>query len=201
MKNFESKLLVLRIKLEYVKPFIIRKVLVRNTISFEKLHHIIQISMGWENYHLYSFKYKDIYIEDRHAEGGFFSKPKRAHKIKIAEFLNETKDKIKYTYDFGDNWEHQISVSKVLPDDPAIKYPECLMAQRACPPEDCGGTYGYYEILNALASREEGIDEDDEFEEDDEDEYNDILEWLGDDYNPESVDIKEINKGLKSIKM
>ncbi|MCF7912060.1 MAG: plasmid pRiA4b ORF-3 family protein [Candidatus Cloacimonetes bacterium] len=196
--KYEPKLLLLRIKLEYIRPFIVRKVVVRNTISFADLHDIIQITMGWENEHLYSFSKGNIYIDDDHGDDekdDFFNLfPSRnkylsASNNPIARFLNEPKDKVKYEYDFGDSWLHQISVSKVLENDPRLIHPVCKKASRACPPEDCGGVYGYYRILNALNSEEK--DEDDES----------YLEWVGEDYNPEFTDIDIINSWLRKIKM
>ncbi len=55
-----------------------------------------------------------------------------------------------YTYDFGDGWEHSILVEKILPKDPKVSYPLCLKTKRACPPEDCGGAWGYMEFLEAI---------------------------------------------------
>lgn len=190
-KIYAPKLLVLRIKLEHIRPFVIRKVIVRNTITFHTLHEIIQHAMGWGNYHLYEFKIGDYVIDYEDSGFNFFSRTKRipSKKTPIARFLNETKDKIKYTYDFGDSWEHVISVSKVMENDPKVKYPKCIKASRACPPEDCGGVGGYYSLIEAL--QDENPDE----------EAQEYLEWVGEDYDPENVDIDFINELLSIIKM
>jgi len=199
--KYEPKLLVLRIKLERLRPFIVRKVIVRNTISFEQLHDIIQIAMGWEEEHLYSFFKGDIHIDDEGINDddiftlftAFSSNIRNKHlssaKTPIAKFLNEAKDKVMYEYDFGDSWLHKVSVSKVMEDDPNTTHPVCKKATRACPPEDCGGVYGYFRILEVLESEEK--DEDDE-------EY---IEWVGEDFDPEFVDLVMINSGLEDIEM
>ncbi|MCF7919661.1 MAG: plasmid pRiA4b ORF-3 family protein [Candidatus Cloacimonetes bacterium] len=190
-ETYLPQLLVLRIKMADIRPMISRNILVRNTLSFDKLHLIIQIAMGWENYHLYQFMKGDIMIDNEADEAMMFSRFKRmpSRTTPIAAFLNAPKDKIKYEYDFGDSWLHEISVSKVLPDDPEIKNPVCQKASRACPPEDCGGVGGYYEIMEML-NGEDIVEEEDN-----------LREWLGEDYDPEFVDIEDINKLLKKIKM
>ena len=203
--KYEPKLLVLRIKLEYIRPFIVRKVIVRNTISFELLHDIIQISMGWQNEHLYSFSKGDIHIDDegvveseavddiRDLFTDVFSNRRNKHlssaETPIARFLNEAKDKFMYEYDFGDSWLHQISVSKVMEDDPSIKHPVCKTAKRACPPEDCGGVYGYSLIMKAFGAEEK--DEEDE-------EY---IDWVDEDFDPEFANTRIINCMLEKIEM
>ncbi len=189
--KYEPKLLVLRIKLANIKPYILREVYVRNTISFQDLHDIIQIAMGWENEHLYEFRIDDIRIVDDIKEV-FPSKRFQtidAASTTIARFLNKTSDKIKYEYDFGDSWLHEISVTKVMTNDPKLYYPVCIKVARACPPEDCGGFYGYTRILDALNSKER--DEDDES----------LLEWVGENYDPKFVDANGINSRLKKLKM
>jgi hypothetical protein len=187
-RDFEPQLIELLIKLMHIEPAIYRSVLVRNTITFERLHEIIQVCMGWQNYHLYSFKKGDIYMEDRFAEIEPYSRKKFfAHKYQIANFLEKPGDTIEYVYDFGDNWLHNISVSKVSPDNKRIKHPKCLIAERACPPEDCGGVGGYYYLMNVLFSQE----------------YNEdrlsMLEWLGGEYKPEYTSLNKINNELKNI--
>jgi len=80
-----------------------------------------------------------------------------------------------YTYDFGDNWEHRVLVEKILPAEPGKTCPLCLAGKRACPPEDCGGVWGYQELLVALADPQHP----------DHDQYR---EWVPEDFDPESFD-------------
>ncbi len=95
-----------------------------------------------------------------------------------------------YTYDFGDNWEHTVVVEKILPhpnlDSNEIFEPRCITAKRACPPEDCGGMYGYDHLLEVLNGP-------------DSDEKQELIEWIGDDYDSEKVDLEEINIVLSNI--
>ncbi len=85
-----------------------------------------------------------------------------------------------YVYDFGDNWEHKIRLEKILPGEKCAVYPVCIKGKRACPPEDCGGLWGYSDILEAL--------EDPDNEEDEE-----LLDWVGEDFDPEHFDRAEVS--------
>ena len=103
-------------------------------------------------------------------------------KNKITEFLIEKGQKALYTYDFGDNWEHEIEIVDVLKKEKGIRYPKCLDGRRNGPPEDCGGIPGYEDVIDALTGKGKS-------------EYEDLLEWLGD-YDPEKFDIDKINKAI-----
>ena len=85
-----------------------------------------------------------------------------------------------YTYDFGDNWEHKIPLEKILPRDKNIEYPACIAGKRACPPEDCGGIWGYEEFLEAINNP-------------DHEEHEEMLEWVGGEFDPEHFDVSEVS--------
>lgn len=167
------------------KPEIWRRFLVSDFWSFHRLHRIIQEVMGWENYHLYYFEVGKTHIEppcdDYYPsdEGD-----KNAKTTRIFEFIEEKGQKFKYEYDFGDGWEHSIILEKILPPDNQIQTPECIAGKRNCPPEDCGGIWGYSDMLDILKQP-------------DHEEYESYSEWLGDEFDPEYFDKDEINKMLK----
>lgn len=104
-------------------------------------------------------------------------------KIKLSEWLQAPKSKVWYEYDFGDTWMHEVKVKKVIPSDPKMHYPCLIDGANACPPEDCGGMGGYYNLLEILANPKD-------------EEHEDMLEWLGiespTDFNPEHFDKKDI---------
>ena len=105
-------------------------------------------------------------------------------KIRIDQVLRKTKDKLLYEYDFGDGWEHDVVVEKVLPIVSGNKrYPMVTGGRHACPPEDCGGIPGFYRLLEILGKP-------------DHPEHEELLEWLGDEYNPEHFDIQEVNRAF-----
>ncbi|MEK6947549.1 MAG: plasmid pRiA4b ORF-3 family protein [Nanoarchaeota archaeon] len=175
-----AQIIQLKITLEGIFPKIWRRFLVKDNITFQKLHDIIQIVMGWGNYHLYGF-YVDkekIGLPDPH----FDNEQLNAKKIKIKDKLS-VKQKFGYVYDFGDNWEHMLTVEKIL-DDKETAIPVCLEGERAGPPEDCGSYPGYYELMNIRGNKKHP-------------EYKErIVEWLGEDFDFEKFNLNEINKEL-----
>ena len=179
-----SRILQLKISLVGLKPMIWRRLLVEDSISFYKLHNIIQKAMGWENYHLFEFDQGSLYIGI--PEGGDYSSEiKDSKKIKLSHVFTEEKQILNYIYDFGDSWKHKILVEKILVKDHLQKYPLCIDGNRSCPPEDCGGVWGYEEMLEIKSDKSHP-----EYEEK-------IVEWLGEDFDPEKFDIEEVNKLLK----
>ena len=103
--------------------------------------------------------------------------------VTLAEVCPEVKRKLTYDYDFGDGWEHIIEVQKIEPPKPGFAYPVCLAGRKACPPEDCGGIFGYYHMLEAVADPEhEG--------------HEDYADWLDEDFDPDAFDIDEANAML-----
>lgn len=228
-----SKILQLNISLNNIKPEIWRRFLVEDNISFEKLNNIIQIVMGWENYHLYEFKIDNESIipeEEGYnlAESSFkklFSSPefikmleqkdlgkgsasldinkmnkilknieknqtKKQHEVttKINQLIKSDNQKFNYLYDFGDNWRHNIVVEKIFEKDDSQKYPVCLAGKRNCPPEDCGSVHGYEHLLEVRKNKKHK-------------EYKElIVEWLGEDYDPELFIVDWVNARLHGKK-
>ncbi len=174
-----TNILKLRITIPDIEPEIWREIVVENNITFKKLHEIIQLSFGWTNSHLYNFDVNGILFSMPDKE---FENNDLDVKNKINEFLIEKGQKAFYTYDFGDNWEHEIKIVDILKKEKGIRYPKCLDGKRNGPPEDCGGIPGYEDVIDALTGKDKS-------------EYEDRLEWLGD-YDPEKFDIDEINKAI-----
>lgn len=143
-------ILQLKIQLLGLKPAVWRRVLIDNSITFHQLHKILQEVMGWSDYHLYRFNLdedEEIGIPDPDDE----MIVKDSRRLKVKGVLNEPKQKIVYTYDFGDDWEHLITFEKIL--DNAEKVPVCIAGERNCPPEDSGGVWGYEDLLKIRKTR------------------------------------------------
>ncbi len=143
----------LKISIKGAKPPIWRRVLVEPTIKFSELHNIIQDMFNWEDYHLYMFMSKKASYTSRESLeevmfGGNKELPSDEYSIKTE--LNDIKDNIKYIYDFGDSWKHDIVLEKILPYDSKINYPICTGGRREGPMEDSGGIYYYNEIVQAI---------------------------------------------------
>jgi pRiA4b ORF-3-like protein len=109
-----------------------------------------------------------------------------ARPVILAALVRGEKSKLLYEYDFGDSWEHELLVEKILPRDEGKRYPVCLTGKRACPPEDCGGVWGYASFLEALHDPEHP-------------EHEEMLEWIGGEFDPEAFDLDEVNVELQRL--
>jgi hypothetical protein len=166
-----------KITLKGIRPPIWRRIQVPDTYSFWDLHVAIQDAMGWMDYHLHEFIVSDPGGGDRvrigvpDPEYGLQTVlPEEKHFI--ADWFSPEGDPALYTYDFGDDWEHKVKLEKILPREEGEDYPRCMGGKRACPPEDCGGPWGYRRMLEVLA--DPGNEE-----------YEDMLEWLVGGFEPE----------------
>lgn len=140
-----------RIDLKGTKPPVWRRILVPESYSFWDLHIAIQDAMGWSGYHLYEFEVAcpphglkvRIGIPDEDSAWEILPCWKEA----IADYFSPRRSVGLYVYDFGDNWEHALRLERILPRESGVRYPVCIAGRRACPPEDCGGVWGYQELL------------------------------------------------------
>lgn len=199
----------LKITLRGSKPPIWRQVAVPSDIRLSNLHDVIQVVMGWTDSHLHQFIVQDQrpkptsveirslgrsgqwdklaermqrerYLSDPQAE---LENAEDERKVKLSELAPTVKNKFIYEYDFGDGWEHLIEVVKIYPPAEGVKYPICLAGKLACPPDDCGGLGGYYNMLEVVKDPKH-------------EDYENVLEWIGEDFDPERFDIDEINAAL-----
>jgi hypothetical protein len=174
----------LKILLVDSEPEIFRRVLVAGDTTLDLLHLIIQTAMGWTNSHLHEFFIKGVSYADPDPE---MEDSEDESAFSLQEVAPRTRNVIRYAYDFGDDWEHKITVEKIVEDDERYAgYPVCIEGQYANPPEDSGGIYGYYENLEVLKDPMH-------------EEYEDILEWMGGDFDPDEFNIEEVNKTLKKM--
>jgi len=178
----ETNVYQVKISLDGIKPPIWRRLLVENDITLDEFHEIILDVMGWEGAHLYSFDIDGFTYESNYDEE-FFTGDYETEEILLSDVIKREKQKFKYTYDFGDNWQHTIIIEKILPFDNEQDYPFCIKGKRNCPPEDCGGIWGYQNFLKAISDKNNP-------------EREELLDWLGDEYDPEEFDIDQINSFL-----
>lgn len=137
--------------------------------------------MGWTNSHLHQFvKDKKFYSEP---EEDSYSKFIDYRKIRLNQIVTKEKESFSYEYDFGDGWEHKIVLEKILKNHKQ-KYPTCIDGKRNCPPEDCGGPFGYENLIDALTNSKH-------------EDHKEMMEWIGGGFDTEYFDIEEINEMLK----
>lgn len=181
-----GSLLQLKIELASIKPPIWRRVVVPETITLAKLHHVIQAVMGWTNSHLHEFEIAGERYGVSDPDDLFGEPITSEARAKLGRSLAGMKT-FRYVYDFGDDWEHKIKVEKVLPLD-AYPVPAYLDGANACPPEDVGGPYAYPDFLETMADPAHP-------------EHENLLDWHGGPFDPAALDSEAINRRLQRIKL
>ena len=149
-KASPSEIHQLKITLRYIQPPVWRRVEVPKDITLAKLHRILQVAMGWYDSHLHQFIVGKNYYGEPSLDEFSELDLKDERKVRLGQVLSKPKQRMVYEYDFGDGWEHDIVLEKVLPPDSNTRYPVCLEGAQACPPEDCGGVGGYENFLDAI---------------------------------------------------
>ncbi|MGE0825652.1 MAG: plasmid pRiA4b ORF-3 family protein [Candidatus Binatia bacterium] len=184
----ETQIYQLKITLKDFRPAIWRQVHVASTMSLETLHGVIQLAMGWTNSHMHQFKVGKTYYGTTYPDDfDGTTTTKDEGKVTVGEVLKKPKAKLVYEYDFGDGWEHEVVLEKILSPEAGVAYPRCISGQRACPPEDCGGVWGYANLLEALQDPEHP-------------EHEELSEWLGDNFDPEAFAPERVNRALRRIR-
>jgi len=185
-----KRLYQFKITLKDIQPPIWRRIQVKDC-SLDKLHEHIQTAMGWTNSHLHQFKIEGVLHGDPDllCEGWQDETPPvNSLHTKVSKLIPEDgkRFRFEYEYDFGDGWEHEVIFEECLRAETGGRYPICTEGQRACPPEDVGGTYGYEEYLEAMADPEH-------------EEHESFTRWRGP-FDPEEFDAgvtaKRMRRGL-----
>ena len=176
-----------KILLKGIRPPVWRRIQVPENYTFWDLHVAIQDAMGWWDAHLHVFEMlnpkKGIEVEIGIPDDEFADSD---HKIlagwkqKISKYFSAQNDSALYIYDFGDDWEHELKLEKILARDMQKDYPICLAGRRACPPEDCGGPPGYADLIEALSDPEH-------------DAHEAMVEWVGGEFDPAYFKVNEVN--------
>lgn len=169
----------LKISLAHVRPLVWRRIQVPADIRLGRLHDILQICMGWQDCHLHLFVTRQANYGVPDPDSSHIEDERPVRLDRIADIG----DTLGYEYDFGDGWLHEVKVEKSLFADNNKYYPLCLAGNRACPPEDCGGPPGYQRLLRILRNPEHR-------------EYEDMLGWAGEDFDPKAFNLVEINRHL-----
>lgn len=173
----------LKITLTGIRPPIWRRVLVASDITLAGLHDVIQAAMGWYDSHLHEFEIGGQRYGNLSHFAGEDPEMRNETLTRLATIAPNAKDRFGYMYDFGDSWQHDILVEAVLPPEPGASYPVCVTGKRACPPEDCGGVWGYVDLLEALADPANP-------------DHADLTEWMGGPFDPAAFDLAECNRRL-----
>jgi hypothetical protein len=178
----------LKVTLLGTNPPIWRRLLVPADMTLAQLHDVLQVAMGWEDGHMHEFssgqrRFGRPDPEDR-PMGLTSSENQRA--VRLSRILVRVGSKAIYTYDFGDSWEHSIVLEKRLPVDLNAVYPVCTDGQLACPPEDCGGIPGFYDLVEALGDPNH-------------ERHEEMLDWIGD-FDPQAFSVDQVNRMLARMR-
>jgi len=177
----------LKITLRGSKPPIWRRLQVPGNIKLNRLHEVFQAAMGWADSHLHQFIDPPV-IYSVPSEDDFPGVERLdERRFHLADLVRREKASFLYEYDFGDSWVHHVVVEKIVPAGPEKKRAICLAGKKACPPEDCGGIWGYYELLEVLNDSTH-------------ESHQEMLDWLGEPFNPDRFDLQEVNDILGSLK-
>jgi hypothetical protein len=177
---------VLRVTIAGSKPPIWRELSVPADCTLESLHRIIQIAFDWGNDHLHSFTVNSVEYTAQDMEADYGEEAADGDSVCLYELNLQAKQKFSYLYDFGDSWEHEIKVSKIIPPGEAqwdLSRPRCLGGRRAGPLEDSGGIWGYESMLEILKDPHHK-------------DYETVYEWAGD-IDPEYFSLEDINALLE----
>jgi hypothetical protein len=179
VNNYQIKVQLLGV----TKPPIWRQIQVPSDITLYLLHCCIQGAMGWLDGHLHQFIVGDQLYGIPYDDYGIETKDGRKKTLKTV--LKKVGDYMDYEYDFGDGWVHRITLEKILPTNPTQKSLVLLKGKGACPPEDCGGIWGYENLKEVMKNP-------------DHEEYQHLSDWLGgiEEWDANEFDLEEHQEGM-----
>ena len=185
MTKKSNKLYQIKISLIGAKPPIWRRLLIDPDTTFQDLHRIIQLAMGWQVSHLHLFQAQDgRLLGDLAEDEDSMLNVEDESAVAVSSLLAREGQALMYEYDFGDSWEHDVKLEKILPGDQEEPLPRCVKAVRQCPPEDVGGLPGFYDFLEAMEDAAHP-------------EHDAMLQWRGGEwFDPDYVNLNQINEDL-----
>ena len=191
-KDKKYKSYIIKVTIKNTHPPVWRRLQIPAGITFHELNAIIQLAFNWSGYHLYSFEIGNLLIEiPDDIFDDFDYKVINSKRTKVDKYFDEI-EKLEYTYDFGDNWIHNIQIENVAESEEKLKNPVCLKAKMASLPEDCGGPWGYEDLLDVINNPKDKR-------------YQDMKDWLEQGYSVwyddrTYVDLNRINRELEAYK-
>lgn len=184
LPNYGERRLIVTVAIEGIEPPVWRRLEVENTLSFTEFHHVLQTALGWENTHLFEFGAGDHRIGMEADIGPFGPPVLPADHVELGHVIGRRKS-FSYTYDFGDDWRHRITIERRLVSDPKACPVELLDGARACPPEDCGGLPGYAALITALQHPRRAASKE--------------LHAVYGRYDPEAFDLDRVRKDVRAM--
>jgi hypothetical protein len=177
----------LHVELQDVVPRVWRRVVVPESVTLARLHVVLQWAMGWTNSHLHEYQVGTKRYGMADPEWLDDDPPVDERRVKLKTLVQAGVRRFVYQYDFGDGWDHTVTVEDLLhPESPGRRI-RCLAGENACPPEDVGGSSGYADFLEAIADPSH-------------EEHEACLTWVGYPFDPAAFDINAVNQRLQQIR-
>jgi hypothetical protein len=176
----------IKMTLNGIDPRIWRRIQTEDC-TLAEVHEIIQVTMGWEFEHLYLFTIGGVDYSDLEMTSDEEAEDACDTRLSAVLPTENRRPRFSYEYDFGDQWIHQMIVEERLPPQQGVNYPICLAGQRACPPEDCGGPWGYSDFVKAITNPEH-------------ESHEELLEWVGGEFDSERFDLEAVNNELQRMR-
>lgn len=175
----------LKIQLNGSEPPVWRRIQVLGDTALDRLHDIIQVAMGWDGEHHYQFIINEHYYSSDDL-GHSFDRSE-AHQVTLGQLIKRAKTTFLYEYDLSDGWEHEVAVEQLRPisDLDAQQLPFCMAGENACPPEDCGGIFGYFELLSILKDPKHPA-------------YQEMVDTYGQ-LDPRQFELEQVQRSLKIL--
>jgi pRiA4b ORF-3-like protein len=188
MRTQNTSIYQFKITLLGTEPAIWRRFQVSSNLSLAQFHGVIQAVMGWSDYHLHEFRIGQYRFgitdpgDDSLQKSGWRDETT----ARLVDVFGESVREAEYLYDFGDHWLHKLAFEIALQPEPAVPYPICVDGDFHCPPEDCGGPGGFYDMLKIIRNPNH-------------EEYQETMEWLGRPFSPEAFSVYEVNQRLAGL--
>lgn len=173
----------LKITLRTVKPPVWRRIVVGSDLTLGELAAVLEAAMGWLGGHLHVFEVGRVRYGVPDPDWDMDDLDENRFRLDVV--LPKVGMKMRWDYDFGDGWEHDVVIEAISMPEGGVEYPLCLAGRRACPPEDCGGPWGYADLLEALANP-------------DHPEHEEYREWAPLDFDPARFDVEEATDAMRS---
>lgn len=173
----------IKVTLQDTAPAVWRRLLVPADMTLARFHRVLQDAMGWTNSHLHCFECSSGRYGMRGIEEDA-DDLKDERRVKLSAVLQGKGARLLYQYDYGDDWQHVVELEELVEPDLRHQYPLCIGGDRACPPEDCGGTSGYEELCRVLLSPKD-------------EEHDNMLTWVGGFFDPAGFDANAVNKAFR----
>jgi hypothetical protein len=183
LQSTKGNVYQLKVTLRSVRPPVWRRLLILDSTDLERLHLIIQDTVGWLNAHMYEFQVGNARFQHSASRELGFTPTRKASSVTLGQVAPPVGRRFVYWYDFGDDWFHDIIIEKILRAEPGAIYPRCVAGRRACPPEDCGGPWGYANLVDALADPKHP-------------EHAELVDWLGGEFDPNAFDLGATDTAL-----